>query len=250
MFSPPEKERDEKQDNQTMRLRPEQMRGISLPQVSLMWRMWLFVPVIFVAGGLVALGVDCRLAKWCLDYHWPAFARELFQIGECFGNGLGAALVILAVFQLSSDRRRLVPRVIAITFGSGVAAVLVKLLIVRVRPHHFDFAGGVWQTFGDWLPIGSGGSGLQSFPSGHTAVAVGLAIALAWLYPRGFWWFFSLAFLAAAHRVTSGAHYLSDVLFAAAVASTVALGCLRMGPLPTWFQRWESSQKMVEPEVQ
>jgi len=231
------------QINQAERLPPGQV-GAALSQALPVRRSWFpFLPVLFLVGGIVAMAVDCPLAKWCLDCRWPAFVGELLQIGESFGSGLGAALVILAAFQLAPNRRWAIPRVITITFGSGIAAVLVKLLVVRVRPHHFDFVGGVWQTFGEWLPIGSGGSGNQSFPSGHTAVAVALAIALVWLYPRGFWWFLGLAVLAACQRVASGAHYLSDVLFGAAVGSTVALACLCVGPLPARFDQWESSRR-------
>lgn len=207
-------------------------------------RSWLLIlPLLFLAGGAAALAVDCPLARWCLDCRWPQWASELFQFGECFGNGLGAALVILATLQLAPDRRRALLRVVAITLGACIAADLLKLLVVRVRPHHFHFAGSVWHTFGEWLPIGSGGSAYQSFPSGHTAVAVGLAIALVWLYPRGFWVFLSLAVLAASQRVASGAHYLSDVLFGATAASMVAVACLSRGPMVAWFDRWESSQK-------
>ena len=205
-------------------------------------RSWLgILPVFFLTAGTAALAIDCPLAQWCIRYHWPEWAQEIFQFGECFGNALGAILVLLAAFQLAPEQRWALPRVVTIAFGAGIASDLVKLLVVRVRPHHFDFAGGVWQTFGEWLPVGSGGSGNQSFPSGHTAVAVGLAIGMTWLCRRGFWLFFGLAVLAACQRVASGAHYLSDVLFAAAVASAVALACLRVGPLPTWFDRWESA---------
>lgn len=233
------------QINQAERSRPERA-GVALSHVSPIPRSWFaFLPVLFLVGGVVALAIDCPLAKWCLDSRWPEYVKEVLQFGECFGNGLGAAMVILAASQIAPDRRWALPRVVTITFGAGIAADLVKLLVVRIRPHHFDFSGGLWQTFGEWLPIGSGGSGNQSFLSGHTAVAVALAIALVWLYPRGVWVFFGLAVLAACQRVASGAHYLSDVLFAGAVASTWALACLCVGPLPKWFDRWESSRKTV-----
>ena len=236
-------ENAERQTSEADRLRSEHIATAG-SHFSSIRRSWLFLlPVFFLAGGVAALAIDCPLAKWCLDCHWPAFARELFQFGECFGNGLGAALVILAAFQLAPERRRAIPRVAAIALGSGIAADLAKLLVVRIRPHHFNFAGSVWQTFGEWLPIGSGGSGSQSLPSGHTAVAAGLAIGMLWLCRRGFWLFLGLAVLAACQRVASGAHYLSDVLLAATVASTVALACLRVGPLAKWFDRWESSRK-------
>lgn len=218
---------------------------VALSHASRVWHSWLpWLPVLFLIGGMAALAVDCPLAKWCLHRHWPGFAEELFQFGECFANGLGAAVLILAAFQLAPKRRWAIPRVIAIVAGAGIAADLVKLLLVaRDRPHHFDFSGGVWNTFGQWFPLANVESVHQSFPSGHTAVAVSLAIALTWYCPRGWWLFSALAFLAACQRLESGAHYLSDVLFAAAVGSAVAVICLCIGPVPRWFDRREASWK-------
>jgi membrane-associated phospholipid phosphatase len=212
---------------------------------SVVRRSWLPVlPVLLAVSGVAALAVDCRLAQWCLHHHgnWSEYVEELFQFGESFGNGLGAAVFILAAFQLAPKRRRAIPRVIAIVVGAAIAADLVKLLVTRTRPYGFDFAGGVWETFGQWFSLTSGGSVHHSFPSGHTATAVGLAIALTWYYPRGWWLFSALAFLAACQRLQCGAHYLSDVFFAAAVGSAVAVVCLCIGPVPRWFDRWESSQ--------
>ena len=55
------------------------------------------------------------------------------------------------------------------------------MLVARTRPYAFDFQGNVWTTFGRWLPAADMG---QSLPSGHTATAVGLALALAALSER------------------------------------------------------------------
>ncbi|MEM7475000.1 MAG: phosphatase PAP2 family protein [Planctomycetota bacterium] len=67
----------------------------------------------------------------------------------------------------------------------------------------------------------------RSFPSGHAATAVGLAIALSILFPRSAPIFGILAVSACLQRMTSGAHYASDVLAGAAVAfacSAIVLG--------------------------
>ena len=223
-----------RQINQAERVLPE------LGASTLRCSRFVLLALLLLVCGAAALAIDCPLSKWCLNCRWPEYVERVLQIGESFGSGIGAVMLILVAFQLAPERRRMIPRVVAITFGAGVAADLLKLLVVRVRPHHFDFAGGVWQTFGEWLPVGSGGSGHQSLPSGHTAVAVGLAIALVWFSRRGFWLFFGLAALAACQRVASGAHYLSDVLFAAALASSVAFVCLVPGRLSAWFERRES----------
>jgi membrane-associated phospholipid phosphatase len=66
----------------------------------------------------------------------------------------------------------------------------------------------------------------MSFPSGHAAVAAGLATALAWKYPHGLPVFACLAAAAAAQRLFSSAHYPSDVLFGAACGVAAAAVCL------------------------
>jgi membrane-associated phospholipid phosphatase len=126
------------------------------------------------------------------------------------------------------------------SLGAGVLADLVKLTVIRIRPHHFESLGTEPGAFGTWLPLTGGGSVGQSFPSGHMATAAGLACALTALYPRGRWLFAGLAVLVACQRLEEGSHYLSDILFGAAVGSLVAAFCLRCGPLPAAFDRQES----------
>ena len=67
---------------------------------------------------------------------------------------------------------------------------------------------------------------LMSFPSGHAAVAAGLATALAWKYPHGRWIFGALAACAAFQRVESSAHFPSDVAWGAAIGVAAAAVCL------------------------
>jgi membrane-associated phospholipid phosphatase len=58
----------------------------------------------------------------------------------------------------------------------------------------------------------------ESFPSGHTAVAFGLAFALARLDPRWRWPALIFAIAVGASRIILRAHYLGDVLGGALVA--------------------------------
>ena len=62
----------------------------------------------------------------------------------------------------------------------------------------------------------------QSFPSGHTATAVGLAIGLTYVFPRGKYLFAVLAVMASLQRIVSNAHWTSDVLSGAAVGLIVS----------------------------
>lgn len=196
------------------------------------------MPVVLTLAGAAALAVDVPVAgvfrsKPLCDY------RTCFDTLETFGHGLGVILILLALHQLDRRRRWAIPRVLGCVLASGGAANLIKLLVIRFRPRNLPSPDSVWETFHHWLPMFSGGSGQQSFPSAHTATAVGLAAALIWLYPQGRFLFTLLAVLVGCQRIVSGAHYLSDVLVGAAIGCLISMLFLHVGLLPGCFDRWE-----------
>lgn len=211
---------------------------------------WLCIPLAFAVAAGLALQVDCPISRWwvnCLKTgsysgffrHWLMSIRDILGVFENFGHGVGVAAIALAIFVLDPSRRWGLPRVLGCAYGAGLAANGLKMLLSRTRPNDFNFLGDVWTTFGAWLPGTSAGSIGQSFPSAHTATAVGFAAGLAWLYPRGRWMFFIFAALTGCQRIQSGAHFLSDVLAGAALGSLIALAFLKCGLLPGWMDRLE-----------
>ena len=202
----------------------------------------LFIPAaIFAILGTLAFAVDLPLARYCnylkVEDKFPGDIERLFNMSEVFGHGLGVFLILVTVFVLDADRRRSVARLAACAFGSGLAANCVKMMIARWRPHSFDLeTNGVWDTFCGFMLLGGESSKMQSFPSAHTATAVGLAIGLSWMYPRGRWLFAVFAALVACQRMQSCAHYLSDTLFGVAVGCLVATVCIEY---VKWFDRFE-----------
>ncbi len=201
---------------------------------------WSLAAIALILLGGAAFVVDCRLALWSLEGRWPRLVRELLTVSESFGHGMGVFLILVTLGVLDPSRRWALPRVAALSLGAGILANVIKLLIVRTRPRAFGFEGDVWTTFGSWFPLASAGSGGQSFPSGHTATAVGLAIALSWLYPRGRYLFAVLAVLVALQRIQSGSHYLSDTLVSAGLAIILGLALFHVGPAGRWFARREA----------
>jgi membrane-associated phospholipid phosphatase len=208
---------------------------------------WLSIPIglLLIAG--LALSVDCSISGWCVEqgkegWHNSALLKALSDfigVFEVFGNGVGVGVLLFAIFILDPARRWAMPRLLACAYGAGLAANGLKMLLSRSRPNDFNFLGDVWTTFGVWLPGVSAGSVGQSFPSAHTATAIGFAAGLAWSYPHGRWMFFVFAVLAGCQRIQSGAHFPSDVLAGAAVGSLIALAFLKCGLLPGWMDRLE-----------
>jgi membrane-associated phospholipid phosphatase len=194
---------------------------------------------LLLAAGVLALPLDCLVSGSCLAGHCPGAIREFLDVCEKFGHGLGLAVIIVAIYVLDPARRWGLPRVLGCAAFSGLTADLVKMLVIRTRPNAFHFGEGVLASFGGWFPFGAVDSSWQSFPSGHTAVAVGLAIGLSWLYPHGRRFFIALAVLVACQRVQGGVHFPSDVLAAAAIACLVGSVFLELGRFPGWMDRWE-----------
>ena len=208
---------------------------------------WL-LPGALVAATLASFLIDCQLAQWITSHKFPSLFRDLLFHGELFGHGLGLLLVVILICQFDRARRPAVPQLLACTIGAGMAANLCKLMIARTRPNHFDFAGGAWTTFGDWLPILGSGSTGQSFASAHTANAVALAMALAMLYPAARKLFVTLAVLTACNRLYVGAHYLSDVFCGALIGVLVGRLC-QAGRLSGYFRRVTPPASATEPCV-
>lgn len=204
-------------------------------------RCLLISAAVFALLGAAALACDMPLARFChelrVDGRWPGDLVRLFSMSEVFGHGLGVFFILLSVFVLDPGHRRALVRVAVATYGAGMSANLVKLCIARWRPHSFDWSkGSVWDTFCGFMTFGDGGSRMQGFPSAHSATAVGLAVALTWLYPRGRWLFTLFAVLVACQRMESGAHFPSDVLFGAALGFIVSAICIHY---VRWFDRFE-----------
>jgi membrane-associated phospholipid phosphatase len=203
-------------------------------------RRWFYaLPIFFLVFAAFALAIDFPLAQWCKERPRLGGFHKVLDLTEVYGHGFGVVLAALFVFQLDPKRRWVIPRLLVLPLGAGLLVDGMKITLARTRPFAFDFHGNVWHTFGDWFPSCHLGSNYQSFPSGHTATAVALAITLAWIYPRGRWLFVTLAVMVAGQRVFGAAHYLSDVLFSAAVGSALAIARLYVPWLSQRLDRLE-----------
>jgi membrane-associated phospholipid phosphatase len=194
------------------------------------------------AGALAALAVDLPIAQWLAEdpSPLPKILLRVVDWSEAFAFAVGVGLFALAVYLLDPARRVTLPRLLTMSWGAGLTADVAKLSIQRLRPREFDYAGGVFNTFGPLLNLGNG-HGHQGFPSAHAASAVGLAVALSRLYPQGRALFVGLATLACLQRMVSGAHFLSDVLAGGAIGYLFARWCVEQGWLGRRFDGWEST---------
>src|SRR5690349_16236741 len=149
-------------------------------------------------AALLASAIFCLIFWGLFQIDWPfvRFLRSL-HVGwlERLGDvgtrlGSGAALVAVSVGLLLAGWRWKRPALQQAGFKSllahGIAAIVVQALkhgIARPRPRWMHADGGF-----SWGP--SLGSGLDSFPSGHTAASFAVATALAKSFPRFAWFLY------------------------------------------------------------
>jgi membrane-associated phospholipid phosphatase len=195
----------------------------------------------------LALVVDVSVASFVKLGKVPGDIKSLVRLSEAFAYGGTVGLIILLAAVLDPRGWRVVPRLAITAFGAGLVADGVKLLVARERPSMVDESAQVLDTFVGWLPLVQGNHRLQSFPSGHTATAVGLAVALAALYPRGWWLFAAFAALSGFQRIESESHFLSDVLVGAAIGCLVGAACIGSTRLGRWLAKIESTAPRQAP---
>ena len=196
--------------------------------------------VVLALASAAIMPADYSIAAYLRAHRVPGDLARFARLAEVFAWGGTVALIILTAAVLDPRRWRLVPPLAISAFGAGLVADGLKLIIARLRPE-LAHSSGASDTFLAWLPLlhrdtlgHPYGPALQSFPSGHSATAAGLAVALAALYPHGRVLFIAFAALACFQRMEAQAHFASDVLAGAAIGCLVGGACQLSHGLSHW----------------
>jgi len=174
-------------------------------------------------GAIAACAVGLGCQYWDLEISQsvqkikiPGDFRKAIGLTEAFGHSSGGIVIFSTLLWIDIKNRLQLWRAVLFTLICGLAANAAKLFVPRVRPHSLDQAeyeiASGWQTWGvpwtgSWFE-----EQFRSFPSGHSATAVALAIGLTHVYPRGKWIFATIAAFACFQRLESSAHFLSDIM--------------------------------------
>jgi len=201
------------------------------------------IPLVLLILALVSFStLDVPLSRHATRERWPDEIHKAFDSVEPFGNIYGMTVILLALVVANPGNAVAACRIGVTGLSGGLSAGLIKLLVVRARPHHFDFDHStILDSFQGLVPLVSRGGGWQSFPSAHTAMAAAFAVALARQFPRTRWLCYALAAGVGMQRVESGQHFASDVLVGAAVGWTVATLSLAL---------WDSLERSTPPRAE
>lgn len=206
-------------------------------------RLWLRVGRVCAALLLLSvtsfLIVDHPLSSYLKAHRLKGELSNLFQAAEHFGTPYGATLILVTMWIILPETRRRVSRIAAGAIAAGLVADLIKLLVTRLRPGVFDFAEPIQASVIGFFQFGAGGSRHQSFPSAHTAFAIAFAVLLGDLFPKARIWFLGIGALVALQRVTTSAHYPSDVFAGAAVGWITASIFLGPSAFSQFYDRFE-----------
>ena len=214
---------------------------------------WLVIIVLFIGvqAGLI-LYVDRPLSQWLrlVDAEHTAFVnvfRFLTDLGlgmwYLWPSGL-LALGCFAVIAIQHTRvQKLAPELLARINGlgfsagyfflcvalSGLLTNLIKRLVGRSRPKLLD-----QQDVYTLQPL-TFKSDWASWPSGHTTTSVAVALALATFFPRWRIPMLTVAVLVGLSRVIVNAHYLSDIVAGAVVATLTVMALTHQFTKKSWL---------------
>ena len=157
----------------------------------------------------------------------PGDLRKAVGLSETFAHSSGCIVIFACLIWIDVKNRKPLWRAARFTLICGIASNAAKMMIPRIRPHSIDQSQieivSSWQTWGvPWTGSWSDEQ-FRSFPSGHSATAVALAIGLSQVYPRGKWIFAAIATAACFQRLESQAHFLSDIMGGVAISLIISV---------------------------
>ncbi|MEI7694830.1 MAG: phosphatase PAP2 family protein [Chlorobium sp.] len=165
---------------------------------------------------------DIAAAVWFQQFRQSG-VYDFFSIITLFGDSLGYLIGGALLFLICRNKKKYWADTGLFLFStvaaSGLTADLIKYIAGRARPilyfseHHFGFT--FFQLEKVWT----------SFPSGHSATALSVAMLLALLFPQWRVFAFLAGFMVAFSRIFLVQHYISDVLAGSflGIASTALL---------------------------
>ena len=164
------------------------------------------------------LDYDLHILEWIQQGRIKSldqFFLYLTDIAPYFAGGVAAFYIVYGFIKKTPFLKYRKWEVATAYLLNAIIITILKYSVHRVRPFVID---------GNIEKLTWGGS--PSFPSGHTADAMIIAMAVSLVFYKRKWWVALLwiwAILVGYSRLILGVHYLSDVLGATAISVVVAI---------------------------
>lgn len=129
------------------------------------------------------------------SFYYIALPLIIAFICGAYSRSCGLRMIYISGSVLLSG---LIVNILKPVFGRARPDIMLSKGIFGFYPFHFDV-------------VGDGAHLYHSFPSGHSATAASVAIALTMIYPRGRYFFFLFAIIVSLSRVMVMRHYPSDI---------------------------------------
>lgn len=189
-------------------------------------RSWLIsfaLLVVFVA--LSYTFFDLRIAEYFhqLKGTPPIDAASVLTHAGVGGYYIVPSLLLFLYFRKRNpDYGKIALFIFATTAASGIIVNILKTIFGRFRPKMYFNE----QLYGfDWFHTAST---MVSFPSGHSATAMGAWFAFALILPKYRFLFLAIGASIAFTRIALTAHYLSDVVAGSYLGVVITLICYHL----------------------
>ncbi len=188
--------------------------------------------LLLVSGALLCIVYSKADLFVAANFFHSLFLDQFFMAFTFLGDGL--FILLLAFLFLALGQRGLCIQTIVSFLFSGLLVQIIKRLLPLPRPKAF-FQQGAYPYFFEGVTH----SGINSFPSGHTASAFAL-ITLLVFYTRNpllCFLFLLYALVIAYSRIYLGQHFINDVVGGAATGIVSALATVFFLPKLTGLKR-------------
>jgi membrane-associated phospholipid phosphatase len=181
-------------------------------------KIWIALAVLAVIALIVAFFLDQSAAAWIGAHSSPGLKRVMrtvSRVGDWPAHAIAGSIGLAIAFAMGSQAwmRIFLAMLIALALA-GVASSTIKIATGRARPSV--------KTEAHWNgPQAS--SKYHAFPSGHTAASTAFFAALFLARKKIGAPLLLIPIMIASSRMVVGAHYLSDVTFAAILGVISAL---------------------------
>jgi len=191
---------------------------------SLRWLPLILSCIAIVLAFLGLIESDVPLTRYVRSLYHPIgyllnpWLYQFSDAGDRLGRGESLVILSLVVLAVGFGLKDAVWKSAGwqSLLAHGIAALVsnvAKHVVGRPRPK-FMHAGPI-----ELSP--AGGSGWDSFPSGHATASFAVAAVIAVRFPRTRWFVFALALAIASSRILRGAHFLTDAVGGAAIGYLV-----------------------------